>query len=117
MWIKNKIGPLTGLNVFFLHHAADRVKENAEEETVVLKVDVIDDQESCIEEHEVEQLDAAVIGLADTLRSCHAVPASSHAQCEHKIGNYHRQPLEGYRLGRGVVQVGHFQHLGVEVDG
>ena len=117
MWIKNKIGPLTGLNVFFLHHAADRVKENAEEETVVLKVDVIDDQESCVEEHEAEQLDAAFIGLADTLPSCHAVPAGPHTQCEHQIGQYHRKPLEGYCLGRSVVQVGHLQHLAVEVDG
>ena len=66
---KYQEGALTGLNVFFLHHASDRVEENAEEESVVLKVDVIDDQESRVEEHEEEHLDAAVVRLADTLCS------------------------------------------------
>ena len=111
----------SGREESLLEDAPDRVEEEPEEESVVLEVDVVHNDQPGIGQGQEEDLAVdRVLGrgfLGPAPELGHALVAGPGADGQHEIAQDHGEPLEDNGLDGIVVQVRDLEHGRVEVDG
>ena len=107
------------LEVFAHEHASDRVEEKSEKKSVVLEVDVIHEDQSRVGHGQQEHLavePGAIRGLGQAPEHGHTLVACPGSIGQHEITQDDGQALEEDRLVGVVVEVGHLDHLRIEMN-